>query len=131
MIFKTKNVRASRVSPGKARSALESHLKYLEYRQRDEQHESRQDRYLFDKYSNHVHRKAIRDDVMAERAGDIYYHRMILSPADTEPVTDWHHWTRDVMNDLQRHLKTELHWCAVVHQNTDHPHVHIVLRGTG
>jgi hypothetical protein len=131
MIFKTKNVRVSRISSGKASSALKSHLKYLEYRQRDEQHESRQDRYLFDKHSNHIHRKAIHDDVMAERAGDIYYHRMILSPADTEPITDWHQWTRDVMNDLQRHLETDLHWYAVIHQNTDNPHVHVVLRGTG
>lgn len=68
---------------------------------------------------------------MAERVGDIYYHRMVLSPADNEPVTDWHHWTREVMSDLERHFGIDLHWYAVVHQNTSNPHVHVVLRGTG
>jgi type IV secretory pathway VirD2 relaxase len=132
MIFKTKNVKASRgTSAGKASSALKSHFKYIQYRERDELKESRQDRYLFSKEHDHIDRKDAHADIMSELAGDIYYHRMVLSPADNEPVSDWHQWTRDVMGDLERHYGTELHWYGVVHQNTDNPHVHVVLRGTG
>ena len=132
MFVQSKNVKASRgINAGKASSSLKSHLKYIQYRERDEQQESRQDRHLFSKEYDHLDRKEAYTDVMAERAGDIYYHRMVLSPADNEPVTDYHRWTRDVMGDLERHLGTDLHWYATVHKNTDNPHVHIVLRGTG
>jgi hypothetical protein len=132
MFFKTKNVKASYgVSAGKASSALKSHLKYLQYRERDQQKESRQDRHLFDKERDRVDRKDAHDDVMKARAGTIYYHRMVLSPSNQEPVTDWRVWARDVMADLERHLGTDLHWYATIHQNTDNPHVHVVLRGTG
>jgi len=132
MFFKTKNVKASRgVSAGKASSALKSHLKYLQYRERDELKEAREDRCLFGKERDQIDRKDAHTDLMAERAGDIYYHRMVLSPSHQEPVTDWREWTRDVMGDLERHLGTDLHWYGAVHQNTDNPHVHVVLCGTG
>jgi hypothetical protein len=35
------------------------------------------------------------------------------------------------MADLSRHLGQDLHWVATVHQNTAHPHVHLLLAGTG
>ncbi|MBL8209800.1 MAG: relaxase/mobilization nuclease domain-containing protein [Bryobacterales bacterium] len=37
--------------------------------------------------------------------------------------------TRDVMANMQRDLGTQLDWIAVAHFNTDHPHVHVALRG--
>lgn len=131
MIVKTKYVKASRASAGKASSALKSHLKYLQYRTRDELKESHQDRHLFSQERDQIDRRDVQTDLMAERAGAIYYHRMILSPAENEPVTNWRQWTRDVMGDLEHHLGTDLHWYGVLHRNTDHPHVHVVLRGTG
>lgn len=131
MIVKSAHVRASRVRQEKASSALKSHLKYLQYRERDPQTETKEDRYLFSKDSDHVDRRAIHDDIMRERAGNIYYHRIIFSPSQQEPVTDWHAWTRAVMRDLEDRLGKDLDWCAAHHQNTDDPHVHVVLRGTG
>jgi hypothetical protein len=35
------------------------------------------------------------------------------------------------MGDLSRHLGQELHWVAVAHRNTAHPHVHLLLASTG
>jgi hypothetical protein len=131
MIVKSKHVRASRVSQGQASSALSSHLKYLQYRERDPAFESRADRYLFNDEKDHVGRREARDDLMGERAGDIYYHRLILSPAQDEPVEDWREWTRAVMRDLEERLDQDLNWYAVQHRNTDDPHVHVVLSGTG
>ena len=69
--------------------------------------------------------------MQGERAGDIYFHRMILSPADNEPVDDWKAWTRAVMGDLEKRLGKSLNWYATHHQNTAHPHIHIVMQGTG
>jgi type IV secretory pathway VirD2 relaxase len=131
MIVKSSYVRASRVSQGRASSALNSHLKYLQYRERDPALESRADRYLFNDEEDHVGRRAVHDDLMGERAGDIYYHRLILSPAQDEPVEDWREWTRSVMRDLEDRLDQDLGWYAVQHHNTDDPHVHVVLSGTG
>jgi hypothetical protein len=36
---------------------------------------------------------------------------------------------RDVMNRVERDLSTSLEWVAVSHFNTQHPHVHVVVRG--
>lgn len=40
-------------------------------------------------------------------------------------------WTRAVMRDLEDRLDQDLDWYAVQHHNTDDPHVHVVLSGTG
>jgi hypothetical protein len=131
MIVKSAHVRASQVNQSQASSALSSHLKYLQYRQRDPEVESRADRYVFNDQEDHVERRAAHDDLMGERAGDIYYHRLILSPAQDEPIEDWREWTRAVMHDLEVRLEKDLDWYAVQHHNTDDPHVHVVLSGTG
>jgi type IV secretory pathway VirD2 relaxase len=55
----------------------------------------------------------------------------VLSPSDEEPVHDWREWTRQVMHDLEDAQGKELHWFAVHHQNTEHPHVHVVVAGAG
>jgi len=131
MIVKSKYISARKVAPGKASSALKSHLKYLQYRERGE-HETREERHLFSKDNEHVDRQDVHADVMQrEQAGDIYYHRLILSPSEDEPVQDWHAWTRDVMHDLEQNQGKDIEWYATVHQNTDNPHVHVVLNGTG
>ncbi|HEU5382218.1 MAG TPA: hypothetical protein VFV38_42940 [Ktedonobacteraceae bacterium] len=130
MIFKTKNVRAFNTSPQKATSALQSHLKYLQYRERNPERERKSDRVFFSAEQDRIDRRVIAKDIMAQ-TGEIYYHRMMLSPADDEPVTDWKAWTRAVMADLEKRLGKLLNWYAMHHHNTDHPHMHIVLQGTG
>lgn len=131
MIAKNKYVSSRHVSPGRASSALKSHLKYIQYRERGE-NETRQERHLFSKESEQVDRKQVHAAIMQqEQAGDIYYHRLILSPSQEEPVHDFHQWTRDVMQELEREQGKELDWYATVHTNTDNPHVHVVLNGTG
>jgi hypothetical protein len=131
MFFKTQNVRASKYTPQKAGSFLNNHLKYLQYRGRTEQ-ESKADRQFFNAERGGLNwRVAAKSIMQGERAGDIYFHRMILSPADNEPVDDWKAWTRAVMGDLEKRLGKSLNWYATHHQNTAHPHIHIVMQGTG
>lgn len=131
MFFKTQNVRASKYTIQKAGSFLNNHLKYLQYRGRTEQ-ESKTDRQFFSAERDGLNwRPVARSIIQGERAGDIYFHRMILSPAENEPITDWKAWTRAVMSDLETRLGKSLNWYAAHHQNTAHPHIHVIMQGTG
>lgn len=131
MIFKTQHVRASKYTIQRAGSFLNNHLKYLQYRGRTEQ-ESKADRRFFNAERDGLNwRVAAKAVMQEERAGDIYFHRMILSPADNEPISDWKAWTRAIMSDLEKRLGKSLNWYATHHQNTAHPHIHIVMQGTG
>lgn len=69
-------------------------------------------------------------DVLAwwQSAGDPRLWKLIISPEFGERV-DLDRLTRDVMTNMQRDLGTKLEWVAVAHFNTDHPHVHVALRG--
>ena len=112
------------------RSRLVAHLKYVEHRLRDEQ-ESREDRRLFSKEEDRVTRQQAVEDVMGHTSSGVAYHKIVLSPAEDEPIRDWKQWTREVMADLEERQGKELHWYAVQHQNTDNPHVHVILAGAG
>lgn len=54
--------------------------------------------------------------------------KVILSPEFGERV-DLQRFARDVMKRIEAELRTPLDWVAVAHFNTEHPHVHIALRG--
>jgi hypothetical protein len=131
MIFKTQHVRASKYTQAKATSFLGNHLKYLQYRDRAEQ-ESKADRQFFNATQEGINWRPVAKEIMQEeRAGDIYFHRMVFAPADNEPVADWQAWTRALMSDLEKRLGKSLDWYATHHQNTAHPHMHVIMRGTG
>jgi len=55
--------------------------------------------------------------------------KLVLSPEFGERL-DLEGLTRKVMAAMEQHLGAPLEWAAVVHRNTDHPHVHVVLRGS-
>jgi type IV secretory pathway VirD2 relaxase len=63
-----------------------------------------------------------------QREGDQRFFKLIVSPEFGERMDLASH-TRDLLSRMERDLGTALEWAAVVHYNTDHPHVHIVLRG--
>ena len=63
-----------------------------------------------------------------QKAGDQRLWKLILSPEFGERV-DLNRLTRDVMASMAKDLGTELEWIAVEHYNTEHPHVHIAVRG--
>jgi hypothetical protein len=53
---------------------------------------------------------------------------MILSPERGDAL-DLVEFTRRVLGAMERDLGTRLEWVAIDHQNTAHPHVHVVIRG--
>jgi type IV secretory pathway VirD2 relaxase len=68
----------------------------------------------------------------AERcAGDRHHFRFIVSPDDALEMTDLRAFSRDLIAEMERDLGTKLDWTAVDHWNTEHPHVHVIVRGKG
>lgn len=117
-------------NPAAAQGRLIAHFKYVEHRHR-EGNESRDDRRIFSKDQDVVSRQDAVSDVMNHAHRQVAYHKIVLSPGEAEHIADWREWTRGVMDDLEKKQGRELHWYAVKHDNTDNPHVHVVLAGAG
>jgi hypothetical protein len=67
----------------------------------------------------------------AHQARGYLAHRLMLSPPEDGRPGDLRHFTRHVLRELERDKGLALHWVAVEHRNTAHPHVHVVLCGGG
>src|SRR6202000_3229134 len=63
-----------------------------------------------------------------QKADDPRLFKLIISPEFGERMDLAAH-TRALMEGMSRDLGQTLDWVAVVHHNTDHPHVHVALRG--
>jgi hypothetical protein len=61
-------------------------------------------------------------------AGDERLWKLIVSPEFGERV-DLKILARQLVERMEQDLKTPLQWVAVAHYDTEHPHVHIALRG--
>ena len=60
---------------------------------------------------------------------DRHHFRFIVSPDDVVEMSDLKSFTRDLVGQMERDLDTRLDWVAVDHWNTEHPHVHLIVRG--
>jgi type IV secretory pathway VirD2 relaxase len=66
----------------------------------------------------------------AERCeNDRHHFRFIVSPDDALEMADLNTFARDLMGQMEKDLGTQLDWVGVTHWNTEHPHIHIILRG--
>ena len=63
-----------------------------------------------------------------QSAGDRRLFKLILSPEFGHRL-DLQQLTQDFMQGIEQRTGTKLEWTAVVHNNTEHPHVHVALRG--
>src|SRR6266496_5608658 len=63
-----------------------------------------------------------------QKAGDERLFKIIVSPEFGDRI-DLENHTRELIARMERDLKTDLEWVAVIHYNTEHPHAHIALRG--
>ena len=61
-------------------------------------------------------------------ADDQQLWKLIVSPEFGDRI-DLPRLTRDLVEQMKKDLGTELEWVAVEHHNTEHPHVHVVIRG--
>ena len=60
---------------------------------------------------------------------DRHHFRFIVSPDDAVEMSDLRSFTRDLAGQMEKDLDTRLDWVAVDHWNTEHPHVHLIVRG--
>jgi hypothetical protein len=100
-----------------------AHARYLE---RGHGHEKGHRELGFDLTSDRVDISARARDW--ELANDPIHWRMIISPDDIERIDAREH-VRKVMERMELDLGTKLQWVAVEHDNTEHKHVHVLLRG--
>lgn len=63
-----------------------------------------------------------------QRAEDEHVFKLIVSPENGYQM-DLKQHARDLMTQMEKDLKTKLEWAAIDHYNTDHPHLHILVRG--
>src|SRR6201996_8052353 len=116
-MVKARVVRRMR-SPG----ALQSHIGYL---RRDGVTRDGSPGQLFDASGEDADGRAF-----AERCADDRHHfRFIVSPDDASELESLRGFTRELMEQASRDLGTRLEWVAVDHWNTEHPHIHILVRG--
>jgi len=116
-MIKVRVVREMR-SPG----ALRAHIGYLK---RDGVTRDGSPGKLFDAAGDGADGRAF-----AERCeGDRHHFRFIVSPDDASELSSLRSFTRELMDQAARDLGTRLDWVAVDHWNTEHPHIHILVRG--
>jgi type IV secretory pathway VirD2 relaxase len=60
---------------------------------------------------------------------DRHHFRFIVSPDDALEMSDLRSFTNDLVLQMEKDLGTRLDWVAVDHWNTEHPHVHLIVRG--
>jgi len=63
-----------------------------------------------------------------QTAGDQQFWKLIVSPEFGDRV-DLSRLTRELIRQMEKDLGTDLEWVAAAHYNTEHPHVHVVIRG--
>ncbi|GAB5458321.1 MAG: relaxase/mobilization nuclease RlxS [Henriciella sp.] len=80
---------------------------------------------LFDQSSDDIDRQTFADHAKNDR----HHFRLIVSPEDGAQLQDMKPFVRDLVSSMESDLDTQLEWTAAVHDNTDHPHAHIVIRG--
>ncbi len=115
-------VKARVVRHGIKRAPLNAHLTYL---RREGVTKDGGPGRMFDAERDDADHRAC-----AERCdGDRHHFRFIVSPDDATELSDLKTFTRDLMAHAERDLGTKLDWVAVDHWNTEHPHIHVIIRG--
>jgi type IV secretory pathway VirD2 relaxase len=61
--------------------------------------------------------------------GDRHHFRFIISPDDALEMADLKTFAQDLITQMEKDLGTKLDWLAADHWNTEHPHLHLILRG--
>ena len=118
VIVKARFVRMSNSSS----AALGKHLQYIG---RDDAVRSSDDGALFTSDVEQVDQEKFLKDASTDR----HHFRLIVSPEDGAEIQDMKPFVRDLVSEIERDLGTRLEWVGAIHENTDFPHAHFVIRG--
>lgn len=78
-----------------------------------------------------VTREEARALLAAHRTRSVAATRLVISVEGPEDGRDLREVVREVMQDLAERRGQELHWVAAEHRDTDNPHCHVLLCGSG
>ena len=115
-------IKARVVRHGARSAPLATHLNYL---QRDGVTRDGEKARMFGPGGDDVDAK----DFAARAEGDRHHFRFIVSPDDAVEMSDLKGFARELVGQMEKDLGTKLEWAAVDHWNTEHPHVHLIVRG--
>jgi type IV secretory pathway VirD2 relaxase len=63
-----------------------------------------------------------------QKEDDSHFFKLIVSPEHGQKL-DLKQHAKDLIEHVQKDLRTKLDWLAIDHHNTDHPHLHVLIRG--
>lgn len=63
-----------------------------------------------------------------QHSNDAHVFRLIISPENGYRM-DLKKHAKDLLQQMEKDLKTKLQWAAIDHHNTDYPHLHVLIRG--
>jgi hypothetical protein len=118
-------VKHSYIKGRNGKERCRAHINYISHRRGDDREKG--GRRFFDQERDDITASEVKK-TMYERADSrgVFMHKMILSPGLN---VDAKEYTRELMEKLERIKGQRLDWRAVVHENTEHQHVHLVLMG--
>jgi type IV secretory pathway VirD2 relaxase len=107
-------------------SKIRSWAAHGEYLQREHAQNIGEKGFGFNEKSNSVDLKTTLRQWQNEN--DEHVFKLIISPENGHQLDLKQHAT-DLMKQVEKDLKTKLEWAAIDHHNTDHPHLHVLIRG--
>lgn len=101
-----------------------AHLKYIRHRPGPDR--ERGGREMFNERDD-VDAQQMREAIRELEDSRVVIHKLTLAP-EINPE-DKKAFTREVMENLSRDLGRDLEWLGVIHNNTEHHHIHVVVLG--
>lgn len=109
----------------KGMGKAKAHVRYIEHRKRDEREDK--PREFFNDERDRVDRHEIYRNIDEQSKYGVQMHKLILSPGMQD--VDLKEYTKETMAALEKEKALELDWYGVIHKNTDHDHVHVIVMG--
>jgi len=105
----------------------QAHIRYIQYREGEDRDKNAPARPFFDEDRDELLGLEVRRQIADFEGPGVVMHKLILSPAING--VDLKEYTREVMEELSEQKGQRLDWKALIHQNTDHHHVHVCVMG--
>lgn len=119
-VVKHSYIKQSRGAAGR----LKAHIRYIAYRPGKTKHPVRS---FFSEKDDAITPKNVLQEVGSIRTAGVLIHKLILSPGVSG--VDTREYTRYVLKELAERKGYCLNYRAVVHDNTEHEHAHVVIFG--
>lgn len=118
-----KNGAAVKAARTLAIGAALGHIKYIQHRAGKDKEEKRRD--VFTEREDSADPKVLREIVKDYTGRSVVVHKLTLAP-EVRPNNP-EEFTREVLSQLGAEKGVDLQWWAVVHRNTEHHHIHVVV----